>query len=49
MPKECCPEYSYLLLRNRSGCPFRDWGENSDPYRYSFKAENDPSYLDSNK
>ena len=47
MDRECCPECGHLLSRNRALCPFCGWDEISDRYGYSFKVENDLSYLDS--
>jgi hypothetical protein len=49
MNRECCPECGHLLSRNRSVCPFCDWGEDSDEYAYSLKIENDLSCLDSSE
>jgi hypothetical protein len=49
MFRECCPECGHLLSKNRSGCPFCNWDENSDQYSYSLKLENDLSYYDSSE
>ena len=49
MFRERCPECGHLLSKNRSVCPFCDWDENSDPYSYFLKIENDLAYHYPNK